>query len=739
MVKSKRFWCIPLDGGSNEVFAVDIGLDQPVFDLKVMIKASLNRMRQYDAQDIPLYKLNEPVLVAPAATLLQRIKAQGEIEDIAVKMKEPSESLGDVFPGGVADRRLHILVKFPMRTQAPEDEPGPPFKRARLTSPDEIPDWLQELHKKIWNRKDLRQELFRSVTLTLTDYNRLQESMTKLYLNVQEEDCWNGTAGVVTARLAALQSSNNCLVTDHGPHRIVQPINHNDDQTEGDDEVDEELGSLFPFALEYLDLSSLNLQSPPPCMPMPLLIRKEYHILSKMLNDLPQDGRGSAIITGQPGIGKTAYLYYRLIQSMLAGTRCLFQPIRNEKHENTVYLIAESSIEVVNSWSTEGVVAFFDADGPSPRPAQFIIDNHYIKIIGACLPNVADEKWTTKMGNGAVLNRIVTTLWSRQELYITGMFLAVPHLPYSRLQELTTYFGFNPRTCFNARLKPHYLLDYLGSIEKKIDETAKKTSLESIWRETCSRKSISHSIFQISPKDDRRMLSQVTTAAISPWALTTLLKIYEHRQADASFEFYNMIKDLPDEGTIRGQIFQVQLLKRLNALKGRERFTIRCLIGSNTSQWMYPGPTENSFSYSSTFPHLLEDAVTQQKSVHLVPQDPDFPAISILYIPGDVLTVIHVTVETEHPVAVVDLERIESWLKRACILANLRPSILGNHWRLIFVVPEQIASTFHIQRYEGDRDSNEWFEKVDQHVLGIEEHALWGRSNQLPSCSEAYD
>ncbi|EDR09962.1 uncharacterized protein LACBIDRAFT_293780 [Laccaria bicolor S238N-H82] len=551
MVKSKRFWCIPLDGGSNEVFAVDIGLDQPVFDLKVMIKASLNRMRQYDAQDIPLYKLNEPVLVAPAATLLQRIKAQGEIEDIAVKMKEPSESLGDVFPGGASFICVTVYMSIDIHF-APEDEPGPPFKRARLTSPDEIPDWLQELHKKIWNRKDLRQELFRSVTLTLTDYNRLQESMTKLYLNVQEEDCWNGTAGVVTARLAALQSSNNCLVTDHGPHRIVQPINHNDDQTEGDDEVDEELGSLFPFALEYLDLSSLNLQSPPPCMPMPLLIRKEYHILSKMLNDLPQDGRGSAIITGQPGIGKTAYLYYRLIQSMLAGTRCLFQPIRNEKHENTVYLIAESSIEVVNSWSTEGVVAFFDADGPSPRPAQFIIDNHYIKIIGACLPNVADEKWTTKMGNGAVLNRIVTTLWSRQELYITGMFLAVPHLPYSRLQELTTYFGFNPRTCFNARLKPHYLLDYLGSIEKKIDETAKKTSLESIWRETCSRKSISHSIFQISPKDDRRMLSQVTTAAISPWALTTLLKIYEHRQADASFEFYNMIKDLPDEGTIRG-------------------------------------------------------------------------------------------------------------------------------------------------------------------------------------------
>jgi hypothetical protein len=58
MVEVKWFWCIPLDGGPNGVFAVNIGLDQSVFDLKVMIKASLNRMRQYDAQDIPLYKVS---------------------------------------------------------------------------------------------------------------------------------------------------------------------------------------------------------------------------------------------------------------------------------------------------------------------------------------------------------------------------------------------------------------------------------------------------------------------------------------------------------------------------------------------------------------------------------------------------------------------------------------------------------------------------------------------------------
>jgi len=113
------------------------------------------------------------------------------------------------------------------------------------------------------------QELFRSVMLTLADYKKLQESMTKLYPNRQEKDYRSGTAGVVTAKLAVLQFSNNDLVTDHGHDHIAQPTDHEDDQTGGHDEVDEELCSLFPFTLQYLDLSSLTLQSPPPRMPPP--------------------------------------------------------------------------------------------------------------------------------------------------------------------------------------------------------------------------------------------------------------------------------------------------------------------------------------------------------------------------------------------------------------------------------------------------------------------------------------
>jgi hypothetical protein len=50
-------YCIICDDGPNEPFSVNIGLEQRVFDLKMII-SELNRLRQYDAQDIPLYKVS---------------------------------------------------------------------------------------------------------------------------------------------------------------------------------------------------------------------------------------------------------------------------------------------------------------------------------------------------------------------------------------------------------------------------------------------------------------------------------------------------------------------------------------------------------------------------------------------------------------------------------------------------------------------------------------------------------
>ena len=113
-----------------------------------------------------------------------------------------------------------------------------------------------------------------------------------------------------------------------------------------------------------------------------------------------------------------------------------------------------------------------------------------------------------------------------------------------------------------------------------------------------------------------------------------------------------------------------------------------------------------------------------------MPLDPNFAAIdSMLYEPSlPTLTGIQVTIRDEHPVAVSGLKCIQGWLKQKSPLAHLRPSISGEHWRLVFVIPNPAADSFKQQPMEGDTRGNEWAKKIDQYVLGLQEDTLWGRT-----------
>ena len=58
MVEVNGFWCLLLGDDAIEPFFVDIDLDQMVLELKEAIRSSKNRMRQYDPEDIALYKVS---------------------------------------------------------------------------------------------------------------------------------------------------------------------------------------------------------------------------------------------------------------------------------------------------------------------------------------------------------------------------------------------------------------------------------------------------------------------------------------------------------------------------------------------------------------------------------------------------------------------------------------------------------------------------------------------------------
>ena len=70
---------------------------------------------------------------------------------------------------------------------------------------------------------------------------------------------------------------------------------------------------------------------------------------------------------------------------------------------------------------------------------------------------------------------------------------------------------------------------------------------------------LSHTIFELSPRDDDRLFGDALIGTVSSWALDLLLGAYESQKSDAAAEFYDSIADIPKARSLRGCIFERQL------------------------------------------------------------------------------------------------------------------------------------------------------------------------------------
>jgi hypothetical protein len=177
-------------------------------------------------------------------------------------------------------------------------------KRYRVADND-LP-WLKELHEKIWNQKGRRPEIFRKVKVTQADYAALQKQLD----SDRDSPDYNGTESDVSSvklnfllSLAPAEASSQQHPDDSDDR--VDDDDDDDDDSDASNEDDVVLKSLFPYILDFLDLSTLGLKETVPTrFPLPLLIREEYKEISQLIKDEPQNSGGSVVVSGQPGIGE---------------------------------------------------------------------------------------------------------------------------------------------------------------------------------------------------------------------------------------------------------------------------------------------------------------------------------------------------------------------------------------------------------------------------------------------------
>jgi hypothetical protein len=170
--------------------------------------------------------------------------------------------------------------------------------------------WLVEVHSKIWDRQDLSSKLFHKVDVTLAHCDALQERLRKLHPDRDSSDYIAGANEVLSIKLEILQryqpipasAPSPFLQRAHSGNEQI-PVNDHEDLEESDGN-NAELSSFFPAKLEFLDLSSLRLQNQPPRLPLPLFLRQECSLISRLLEARPATSSGCTIVSGQPGTGE---------------------------------------------------------------------------------------------------------------------------------------------------------------------------------------------------------------------------------------------------------------------------------------------------------------------------------------------------------------------------------------------------------------------------------------------------
>jgi hypothetical protein len=213
-------------------------------------------------------------------------------------------------------------------------------RKSNLSSLPPPPPWLVELHSKLWGKRDLFDEIFRTVTLTQNDFIELQQQLhshdpERNSDSSESKDVTTIKAGFLRSKSTAdptafahfdatpngnlapkLVFDTTCDVTPPIPSEDTAAI----DSSEHVDAMNVDLDyiekdslylstggtAIFPCTFRFMDLTVLGLTHFIRT-PQLMLLRNEWGNMLDIFNKRERGIRGSAVFTGQPGIGKCYY------------------------------------------------------------------------------------------------------------------------------------------------------------------------------------------------------------------------------------------------------------------------------------------------------------------------------------------------------------------------------------------------------------------------------------------------
>ena len=202
---------------------------------------------------------------------------------------------------------------------------------ALLHSIDNSRSWLAVIHHKLWGEREFFGKIFRTANLTEHHFKELQDLLDKdnpgrtsdLYvakdvlarkadfLREKSEPLEIDFGDGLVPRLVfdATQSPSSGVVDNDDVADDDNDAVADDDDGSHTDHLSKEAKAIFPYTIRYVDLTALDLKNL--SVPLLMLFRNEWGTMIDIFNKRTHRKgiRGSAVFTGQPGIGKRLYCH----------------------------------------------------------------------------------------------------------------------------------------------------------------------------------------------------------------------------------------------------------------------------------------------------------------------------------------------------------------------------------------------------------------------------------------------
>ncbi|KAH9026744.1 hypothetical protein EDB85DRAFT_161710 [Lactarius pseudohatsudake] len=383
-----------------------------------------------------------------------------------------------------------------------------------------------------------------------------------------------------------------------------------------------------------------------------LLVRQEYDVAWR---DFDYDtarskGQNGVIVTGQPGIGKTCFLYYLLFRLLSEGTPVSLQlaPYILVFLDDGVY---RHSQEAEPDYLPEGTWALADAGRLDDKPCNAFLDaagRHIAWIIQTTSP--LEDRWRQwKKQYTAVM--FVMKGFSAEEITALGK---IQGLDASVLLRNYEKWGPSARTCVRLTRDPaeeHYhAIDVNNAADAFVECPPTGTT-------TFGAIQVSHVLFSVRPEvDEDKGGRRVPVAEMASEHIREIISCAAAgAEAQKRVEFFRTISTQPSLKASAGDMFEGFVLSWLYA--GSNLEPLRCFAtGEPILEILTCGKEKTTFFGSDD---AVENVNWDELPLCLMPTVKNYPTADAIVITDESIITIQVTVSYRHKAKETGFTKIE--------------------------------------------------------------------------------